>query len=65
MLELVSCKELEDGQRFYEEQALLAEPEGYFGLSAQQAWELELRQIGFGRENRPYMTVYQLLARRK
>lgn len=65
MLQLVSCEELEDGQRFYEEQALLSEPEAYFGLSAQQARELEIRQIEFGRENRPYMTVYQLVARRR
>lgn len=64
-LQLVLCKELEDGQRFYEEQALLTEPEGYFGLSAQQARELEIRQIEYGRENRPYMTVYQLVAKRK
>lgn len=64
-LQLVSCKELENGQRFYEEQALLTEPKGYFGLSAQQARELEIRQIEYGRENRPYMTSYQLVARRK
>ena len=64
-LHLVSCRELEDGQRFYEEQALLTEPEGYLGLSAQQARELEIRQIEYGRENRPYMTVYQLVAKRK
>jgi SAM-dependent methyltransferase len=64
-LQLVSCEELADGRRFYEEQALLSEPEGYFGLSAQQARELEIRQIEFGRENRPYMTVYRLVARRK
>ncbi len=63
-LTLVSCQELEDGQRFYEEQALFTEPEGYFGMSAQQARELEIRQIEFGREYRPYMTVYQLVARR-
>ena len=64
-LQLVSCEELEDGQRFYEEQALLTEPEGYLGLSARQARELEIRQIEYGRENRPYMTVYRLVARRK
>jgi SAM-dependent methyltransferase len=64
-LELISCKEVEDGRRFYEEQALLTEPEGYFGLSSQQARELEIRQIEYGRENRPYMTAYQLVARRK
>jgi SAM-dependent methyltransferase len=64
-LQLVSCEELEDGQRFYEEQALLTEPEGYFGLSPEQARELEIRQIEYGRENRPYMTVYLLVARRK
>lgn len=64
-LQLVSCKELEDGRRFYEEQALLSEPKGYFGLTAQQARELEIRQIEFGREHRPYMTVYQLVAQRR
>jgi hypothetical protein len=65
MLQLVSCKESEDGPRFFEEQALLTEPEGYFGLSAQQARELEIRQIEYGRDNRPYMTTYQLVAKRK
>ena len=64
-LNLVSCQELEDGQRFYEEQALLSELEGYFGLSAQQARALEIRQIEYGRKNRPYMTVYKLVAKRR
>jgi SAM-dependent methyltransferase len=64
-LDLVSCAELEDGPRFFEEQALLTEPEGYFGLDAQQARELEIRQIEYGRNHRPYMTVYKLVARRK
>ena len=64
-LQLVSCKELTNGQRYYEEQALLTEPKGYFGLSAQQARELEIRQIEYGRNNRPYMTLYQLVAKRR
>ena len=64
-LEVVSCQELEDGRRFYEEQLLFTEPEGYFGMSAQEARELEIRQLEYGREHRPYMTVYQLVARRK
>jgi cyclopropane fatty-acyl-phospholipid synthase-like methyltransferase len=64
-LELVSCEEVQDGRRFFEEQALLSEPQGYFGLSAQQARELEIRQIEYGRVNRPYMTIYQLVAKRK
>jgi SAM-dependent methyltransferase len=63
-LQLVSCTELEDGQRYYEEQALLTEPEGYFGLSPKQARQVEVRQIEYGRENSPYMTAYQLVARR-
>jgi SAM-dependent methyltransferase len=65
VLQLVSCGELEDGPRFYEEQALLSEPEGYFGLSPQQARALEIRQIEYGRNHRPYMTIYQLVAKRK
>jgi SAM-dependent methyltransferase len=64
-LQLVSCRELEDGRRFYEEQLLFTEPEGYLGLSAQEARALELRQIEYGREQRPYMTVYELVATRK
>jgi SAM-dependent methyltransferase len=64
-LEVVSCRELEDGQRFYEEQLLYTEPEGYFGMSAQEARALELRQIEYGKDHRPYMTIYQLVARRK
>ena len=28
----MSCAALEDGQRFHEEQSLLSEPEGHFGL---------------------------------
>jgi hypothetical protein len=64
-LQVLSCSELQDGQIFYEEQALLTEAEGYFGLSPRQARELEIRQIEYGRSNRPYMTVYQLVARRK
>ena len=64
-LDLVSCAELEDGRRFFEEQALLTEPEGYFGLDAQQARDLEIRQIEYGQSQRPYMTIYKLVARRK
>lgn len=66
-LQLVSCQELEDGQRFFEEQALLTplDEEGYFGMSGAEARALEIRQIAYGRENRPYMTVYQLIARRR
>ena len=65
LLELVSCEEVEDGPRFYEERALLSEPEGYFGMSPQEARALEIRQIEYGRQHGPYMTVYQLVARRK
>jgi cyclopropane fatty-acyl-phospholipid synthase-like methyltransferase len=65
LLELVSCEEVEDGRRYYEEQALLSEPHGYFGMSPQEARALEIRQIEYGRANRPYMTVYQLVARRR
>ena len=64
-LQLVSCQELADGRRFYEEQLLFKEPEGYLGLSAQEARALEIRQVEYGREQRPYMTVYQLVATRR
>ena len=51
--------------RFYEEQALISEPEGYFGMSPQEARALEIRQIAWGQEQRPYMTVYELVAKRR
>jgi len=65
VLQLVSCNEVQDGQRLFEEQALLSEPEGYFGLSAEEARALEIRQIEFGRKHNPYMTIYKLVAKRK
>jgi SAM-dependent methyltransferase len=65
LLELVSCEEAEDGRRYYEEQALISQPQGYFGMTPQEARALEIRQIEYGREHRPYMTVYHLVARRK
>lgn len=67
LLQVVSCQEVEDGRIFYEEQALLTDPQSrdFFGVeTAQQERELELRQIEYGRAHRPYMTIYQLVARR-
>jgi SAM-dependent methyltransferase len=64
-LDLESCRELEDGQRYYEEQALITQPQGYFGLSPKEARRLELAQIEYGRVKRPYMTAYQLVAVRR
>jgi SAM-dependent methyltransferase len=65
VLELVSCEQVDDGRVYYEEQALVSEPQGYFGVSPREARALEVRQIEYGRVYRPYMTVYQLVARRK
>jgi SAM-dependent methyltransferase len=65
VLQLISCNEIEDGRIFFEEQALLSEPEGYFGMSAKEARELEIRQIEYGRQHRPYMTIYKLVAKRR
>jgi SAM-dependent methyltransferase len=64
LLDVEFCREVEEGRRYYEEQALIAEPEGYFGMTAQEARALEIRQIEWGRAHRPYMTVYELVARR-
>ena len=64
LLEVESCEQVTDGRRYFEEQALVSEPEGYFGMTAQEARALEVRQIEWGRAHRPYMTVYELVARR-
>jgi SAM-dependent methyltransferase len=64
-LHLESCRELEDGRLYFEEQALLTPPQGYFGLTPKQARRLEMQQIEYGRRKRPYMTIYQLVAERK
>ncbi len=66
-LEVITSEEIEDGPRYYEEQALIADLDDYsmWGLSPEQGRELEVRQILFGRENRPYMTNYRLVARKK
>ena len=64
LLQVRFCREVEDGRLYFEEQALISEPEGYLGMSPQEARALEIRQIEWGREHRPYMTVYELVARR-
>jgi SAM-dependent methyltransferase len=64
LLQVESCREVEDGRRYFEEQALISEPHGYFGMSPQEARALEIRQIEWGRAHEPYMTVYELVARR-
>jgi SAM-dependent methyltransferase len=64
LLDVEFCRKVEDGRRLYEEQALISEPKGYFGMTPQEARALEIRQIEWGREHRPYMTVYELVARK-
>jgi SAM-dependent methyltransferase len=64
LLKVEFCQEVEHGRRYFEEQALISEPEGYFGMTPQEARALEIRQIEWGRAHRPYMTVYELVARR-
>jgi hypothetical protein len=64
-LQLVSCQEVADGPVFYREQALLSKPVGDFGLSSQQASALEIQQIEYERMDKPYMTIYKLLARHR
>jgi cyclopropane fatty-acyl-phospholipid synthase-like methyltransferase len=56
------CHELTDGRIMYEDEILNKTPEGYLGLSPQQARDIEIRQIMYGRTNKPYMTIYILSA---
>jgi hypothetical protein len=45
-LQVEACQELADGQRYFEEQALLTDPgEGYLGLNGPQARQLEIRRL--------------------
>ena len=63
--EVVTCKELGDGRTVYEEEILSSTPVGYLGLSPQQARDIELRQIMYGRTHTPYMTIFLLTALKK
>jgi len=64
-LEVVTCKELGDGITLFEEEILSSKSVGYLGLSPQQAREIEIRQIVYGRTNKPYMTIFLLTALKK
>jgi SAM-dependent methyltransferase len=61
-LEVKQCHELMDGRIMYEDEILNKAPEGYLGLSPQQARDIEIKQIIYGRTNKPYMTIYILSA---
>lgn len=61
-LMVTQCHELDDGRIMYEDAILNRTPEGYLGLSPQQTKDIELRQIAFGRNHKPYMTIYVLTA---
>ena len=65
VLDVNECKELENGVILHEEKLVAAPPEGYLGLSAKEAKDIELRQILYGRENEPYMTVFVASASRR
>ena len=64
-LEVVTCKELDDGITLLEEEILSSKPIGYLGLSPEQAREIEIRQIVYGRTNKPYMTIFIFTALKK
>lgn len=65
VLAVKECGELDDGVTLHEEKILAARPEGYLGLAANDAEEIEIRQILYGRENEPHMTVFIIAASRK
>jgi len=65
VLEAKKCGELDDGVILHEEKILAKSPEGYLGLSPAQAQEIEMRQILYGREHEPHMTVFIIAASKK
>jgi hypothetical protein len=65
VLEVKECRELENGVVLHEEKLLAAPAEGYQGLSPAEAKDIELRQILYGRQNEPYMTVFVAIASRR
>jgi SAM-dependent methyltransferase len=63
-IEVLSWGELPNGRIMYEDQIQHSQSEGYLGLNAKQARDLELRQIQYGRNHEPYMTIYTLAAQK-
>jgi len=65
VLDVLECAELDDGVVMHEEMLTAASPRGYLGVSAAQTRELEMRQVLYGREHDPRMTVFLAAASRK
>ena len=64
-IKVLSWGELPNGRIMYEDHIQHFQSDGYFGLDSKQAYELELRQIKYGRIHRPYMTIFTLAAQKK
>ncbi len=60
-----ACGELDDGVILHEEKIMAAPPAGYLGLTAEEAQDIEIRQILHGREHEPRMTVFVIAASKK
>ena len=65
ILDVTKCMELDDGVIMHEEKIMATSPEGYLGLSPEEVEDIEVRQILYGHENEPHMTVFMIVASRK
>ncbi|MFC1452173.1 class I SAM-dependent methyltransferase [Verrucomicrobiota bacterium] len=58
VLDVHECAELDDGVIMHEEKLAAATPHGYLGMSPEETRDLEMRQVLYGRNHEPYMTVF-------
>lgn len=65
VLDVQECSELDDGVIMHEEKLAAAPSRGYLGMAAAQARDLEMRQVLYGREHEPQMTVFLAAASKK
>jgi SAM-dependent methyltransferase len=65
VLDVRECAELDEGVIMHEEKLAAAAPRAYLGMSAAETTDLEMRQVLYGREHEPYMTVFLTAASKK
>jgi len=65
VLDVRECTELDDGVIMHEEKLVAAPSRGYLGMCAAETRDLEMRQVLYGREHEPHMTVFLAAASKK
>jgi hypothetical protein len=65
VLNVRECIELDDGVIMHEEKLTAAPSRGYLGMNAAETRDLEMRQVMYGREHEPHMSVFLAAASKK